>query len=140
MKTGILVEKAMTKNPVTVPPGTNLQKCAQVMNDHHVGSLLIKDGPGVVGIITEQDIVRKAVIKDLIPSKTDVDDIMAMDLIVVKKEKDLFEAIKLMRDHNIRHLPVMDAREQFVGLVTSKDILRLQPELFKLLAERIERK
>ncbi|MBI4145462.1 CBS domain-containing protein [Candidatus Woesearchaeota archaeon] len=134
MKTGIPVEKVMTKNPVTVPPGTSLQKCAKVMSDKHVGSLLVKDGPGVVGIVTEQDIVRKAVIKDLSASKTNVDDIMAMNLIVVKTSQDLADAIQLMRANNIRHLPVMDEREQFVGFITSKDILRVQPELFKLLA------
>jgi len=130
----------MTKHPITVPPGTNLQTCAQVMLDHHVGSLLVKDGPGVVGIITEQDIVRKAVIKDMVASKTDVDDIMAMDLKVVSPKQDVADAIKLMRDQNIRHLPVVDERGQFTGLITAKDILRIQPELFKLLAEKIEKR
>lgn len=106
------------------------------MLDKHVGSLLVKDGPGVVGIVTEQDIVRKAVIKDLSASKTNVDDIMAMKLVVVKTSQDLADAIKLMRDNNIRHLPVLDEREQFVGFITSKDILRLQPQLFHLFSEK----
>lgn len=140
MKTGIKVSEAMTQHPITVPPGTNLKTCAQVMLDHHVGSLLIKDGPGVVGILTEQDIVRKAVIKDLVASKTDVDDIMAMDLHVVSPDNDIGEAIKQMRDNNIRHLPVVDKKGQFVGLITAKDILRIQPDLFKLLAEKIEKR
>ena len=140
MKTGIFVNEAMTRNPVTVPPGTNLQTCAQIMLDHHVGSLLVKDGPGVVGILTEQDIVRKAVIKDLVASKTDVDDIMAMDLHIVAPENDVADAIKQMRDHNIRHLPVVDKQGQFIGLITAKDILRIQPDLFKILAEKIEKR
>jgi CBS domain-containing protein len=136
MKTGMTVSSAMTKNPVTVPPGTTLQQCARIMNEKHVGSLLVKDGPGVVGIVTEQDIVRKAVIKDVLPSKTLVDDVMAMKLVVVSPSQDISDAVLLMREHNIRHLPVIDAREQFVGFITSKDILRIQPKLFEVLAKK----
>jgi CBS domain-containing protein len=135
MKTNILVEKVMTKHPVTIPPGTTLHKCAQLMASKHVGSLLVKDGPGVVGIVTEQDIVRKAVGKNL-PPTTPVDDIMEMKLVFVSCKQDIADAILKMRDKNIRHLPVMDSREQFVGFVTSKDILRIQPDLFKILAHK----
>ncbi|MBI4151005.1 CBS domain-containing protein [Candidatus Woesearchaeota archaeon] len=135
MKTGVRVEKVMTKHPITVPPGTSLQKCARLMTAKHVGSLLVKDGPGVVGIITEQDIVRKAVGKNLSPA-THVDDIMEMKLVFVSQKQDVADAILKMRKHNIRHLPVMDAREQFVGFVTSKDILRIQPDLFRILAKK----
>lgn len=139
MKTTNLVKDVMTKQPVTVPPGTNLQQCAKIMSDLHVGSLLVKDGPGVVGIITEQDLVRKCVLKNVLPSKTLVDDIMESNLIVVREEQNIEEAITLMRDHNVRHLPVMNKKEQFVGFITGKDILKIQPELFKLLAEKMRK-
>ncbi|HSU72270.1 MAG TPA: CBS domain-containing protein [Candidatus Binatia bacterium] len=140
MRTGITVSEVMTKKPITVAPGTNLKECAKLMDGKHVGSLLVKDGPGVVGIVTEQDIVRKAVLKDAIPSKTLVDDVMAMNLRVVSPSQDVYDAILKMRENNIRHLPVIDDHEQFVGLITAKDILRIQPELFKLLAETIEKR
>lgn len=136
MKTNKLIKDVMTKNPVTVPPGTSIQKCATIMAEKHIGSLLVKDGPGVVGIVTEQDIVRKVVIKNLLPAKTLVDDIMAMDLFVVTEDQDLADAILLMREKNVRHLPVLNKKEQFVGFVTSKDILRIQPDLFKLLTAK----
>ncbi len=136
MKTGILISKVMTKNPVTVVPGTSIQQCAKVMMQKHVGSILVKDGPGVVGILTEQDIVRKSVVKDLSASKTHVDDLMEKNLIVIKETNDAADAIALMKKHNVRHLPVMDSKEQFVGFVTSKDILRMQPDLFKLFAQK----
>ena len=132
MKTGLIVDKVMTQKPVTIAPGTTIQTCAQLMNSKHVGSLLVKDGPGVVGIVTEQDVVRKAVSKNL-PNTTHVDEIMEMQLVVVAPEADVTDAIMMMRDHNIRHLPVVDKKGEFVGFVTSKDILRVQPELFKLL-------
>lgn len=136
MTTHTRVKDVMTKNPITVPPGTNIQACAKLMETKHIGSLLVKDGPGVVGIITEQDIVRKVVIKNLTPSDVNVDDIMATDLFVVNEDQDVTAAITIMRNNNIRHLPVMNKKEQFVGFVTSKDILRIQPDLFKLLTDK----
>ncbi|MEK6848973.1 MAG: CBS domain-containing protein, partial [Nanoarchaeota archaeon] len=74
-----------------------------------------------------------------LPSKTLVDDIMESNLIVVREEQNIEEAITLMRDHNVRHLPVMNKKEQFVGFITGKDILKIQPELFKLLAEKMRK-
>lgn len=137
MKTGVSVLDAMTRNPVTVSEETTLDKCAKIMKQNHVGALLIKEGIKVVGIISEQDIVRKAVIKDLLPSKIKVGEIMERKLITIAPNEDVFEAISLMRDYNIRHLPIVE-NNQFVGLVTIKDILKIEPDLFELLVEKIE--
>ena len=59
MKTGYKVGDAMTTKPVTVSQETTLQECANLMLEHHVGSLLVRDNGSILGIITEQDMVRK---------------------------------------------------------------------------------
>ena len=64
-------------------------------------------------------------------------DLMEKNLVTITPEKDLFEAIRVMRDHNIRHLPVM-YKGKFLGLVTMKDILKLEPDLFDLLVKKFE--
>lgn len=137
MKTGYKVCDAMTEKPVTVSPNASLQQCAKLMAQEHVGSLLIKEGNKVVGIITEQDIVRKSVVKNELPSNKKAKDIMETNLMTISPEKDVFDALTAMRDYNIRHLPVMDD-ETLVGFVTLKDILKLQPELFELLLDKFE--
>ena len=62
MKTGYKVCDAMTKAPIFVPPETSIGRCAQVMNENNVGSLLVKKGTKLIGIITDQDIVRKIIV------------------------------------------------------------------------------
>ncbi|MEA3515471.1 MAG: CBS domain-containing protein [Nanoarchaeota archaeon] len=136
---GIKVHDAMTHNPVDVSFDINLQECAKVMANNHVGALLIKEGEQVVGIVTEQDIVRKAVFNDLSPSKTLVKDIMETHLVKIGPKDDVVKALQLMRNLNVRHLPVFDG-DKFVGLITTKDVLKIEPQLFELLAEKIELK
>ena len=136
MKTGIKVIDAMTEHPVTISSNATLKQAAALMAERHVGSLLVEEDKKVVGILSEQDIVRKAVAKGNI-GLFKVKNIMEEHLITISPDKDIFEAIITMRDHNIRHLPVMD-KGKFYGLVTTKDILKIEPDLFDLLVEKIE--
>jgi len=138
MKTGFKVIEAMTQNPVTIGHNATLRKAANLMKEMHVGSLIVKEKDVISGIISEQDIVRKAVAKGNV-GKFLVKNIMEENLHTISPEKDIFEAITMMRDYNIRHLPVMD-KEKFYGLVTAKDIFKIEPDLFELMVEKIELK
>jgi CBS domain-containing protein len=137
MKTGYKVGDCMTMHPVTVKKSTSLKECADLMADKHVGSLLVEEKGKIVGIVTEQDMVRKAMAKLLEPAKTPVEQIMETDLFTISPDKDLYDALKLMSESNIRHLPVID-KGKFVGFLTIKDILKIQPQLFELIVEKFE--
>jgi len=137
MDTGIKVGDLMTREPVTIDAGASLQQAAKLMADEHVGSLVIKKGGKLAGVITEQDIVRKAVLKNLNAQNTHVSNIMETKLITISPSEDIFKALKKMSESNIRHLPVMHKGEM-VGFITIKDILKVQPELFDLLQDKIE--
>lgn len=138
MKTGYKVCDVMTLKPVSVDHKTFLHECARIMAENHVGSLLVRKG-SKLGIVTEQDIVRKAVAKGNHPKKTTVGEIAEWKLFTVSPEKDIYDALILMREKNIRHVPVM-SRNKMVGFLTAKDILKVNPSLFDLLAEKIELK
>ena len=139
MKSGLRCGELMTTNPVSVTPYSSIADCARTMKKNHVGSLLVMEGRRLYGIITEQDIVRKLVAKDKNPLDYNAKDIMSEIRHTVTSDTDVFDAILTMRDNNIRHLPVTE-EGQLAGLVTSKDILKVEPDLFELLAERIELK
>ncbi|MBU1199508.1 MAG: CBS domain-containing protein [Nanoarchaeota archaeon] len=139
MKTGYKVGDAMTINPITVTADISLKECAEIMDKKHVGSLLVKDDGKISGIITEQDMVRKAMAKLLDPAKTTVKEIMETELMTIAPDKDIFDALTKMRDYNIRHLPVIE-KGKFVGFLTIKDILKIQPQLFELIVEKFELK
>lgn len=137
METGVKVCDAMTHRPVSVRSSMTLAECAMLMKDKRVGSLLVRDDGNLLGILTETDIVRKAVAVQKSPGALIAKDIMHSDVVTISPEKDVFEAINLMREQDIRHLPVVDDKK-LIGLLTMKDVLRIEPQLFDLLVEKLE--
>jgi len=137
MKTGYKVSDAMTERPIYVAASCSLLECAKIMSSEHVGSLIIKEVDTLKGVVTEQDIVRKAVALGLDTLKTSVADVMETRLYTISPNDDIYDALVIMKDFNIRQLPVIDGKK-LVGLLTMKDILKIEPQLFDLLVEKFE--
>ena len=137
MKTGYKVHDCMTTKPISLSPEASLEECSKVMSQNHVGALVIKDNHQSKGLITEQDIVRKVIAKGINPLTKKVKDFMETKLETISPNDDIYDALIKMRDSNIRHLPVVDKGEM-MGLLTLKDILKIEPQLFELLVERFE--
>jgi signal-transduction protein with cAMP-binding, CBS, and nucleotidyltransferase domain len=136
MKSGYKVADAMTINPISIPTNTTLLECARIMSEKHVGTVVIKDNENSLGILTEQDIVRKAVAKGVNVNER-VKDFMETRLITISPSADVYDALIKMRDNNIRHLPVVED-DKMLGLLTIKDILKIEPELFDLIVDKFE--
>jgi len=136
METGYKVCDAMTNEPVMVSKEASLMECASIMKNNHVGALIVNDND-ILYIVTEQDIIRKAVAEGLDPEETEVSKVMTKADNVIEPQQDIFEALVKMRDLNIRHLPVV-SEKKMIGLLTLKDILKIEPQLFDLMAEKIE--
>ena len=137
MKTGYKIYDCMTTKPISVSSEATLEECAKVMSQNHVGALVIKDNHESKGLITEQDIVRNVIAKGINPLTKKVKDFMETKLITISSNEDIYNALIKMRDSNIRHLPVVD-KEKMVGLLTLKDILKIEPQLFELVVEKFE--
>ncbi len=137
IKTGYTVGDAMTHEPIIISPSKTLRDAAKLMASEHVGSLLIKENDKIIGIITEQDMVRKGIAGPGNTALKKVREVMATDLVTTSPDEDIFEALRIMRDYNFRHLPVI-YQGKFVGLVTMKDILKIEPDLYEIMVERIE--
>lgn len=134
MKSEYSVIDAMTRKPVHISPTATLQEAAHLMHQHDVGSLVVKEGNELLGVITEYDLVRKGVLKAL-HVETAISEIMSRDLVTISPEADIMDAIKLMGSANVRHIPVLKKGEM-VGFITMKDILRIQPELLELIIDK----
>ena len=137
MKTGYKVYDCMTTKPISVSSDASLEQCAKVMAKNHVGALVVRDNHLSKGLITEQDIVRKILAKGINPLTKNVRDYMETKLITIGSDDDIYDALIKMRDSNIRHLPVVD-KGKMVGLLTLKDVLKIEPQLFELLVEKFE--
>lgn len=137
METGYCVGDTMSTRPISMPPHMNLQQAALLMREHDVGSILVKQDKELLGIVTHWDLVQRAIAEGMDMNNTPVSELMIADLVTVHPSMDVFEALRLMRDADIRHLPVLEGKS-FVGFVTMKDILKLQPQLFDLINEKYE--
>jgi len=135
MKSGYKVADAMTINPISVNADSTLLECSKIMSEKHVGAVVVKDWNSL-GILTEQDIVRKAVANGIDVSEK-IKDFAETKLITISPDADIYDALIKMRDNNIRHLPVVENNEM-VGLLTIKDILKIEPDLFDLVVEKFE--
>ncbi len=135
MKTGITVGDAMSHHPVIISSEKSVKDCASLMVKKEVGSVLVKDGDRLLGIVTEKDIVHKVVALKLKPEKTPVSDIMTTKVVTIKPDQDLYEVMVEMAERKIRRLPVLH-NGKIVGMLTVRDILKIEPELFDLLVER----
>lgn len=134
---GLRVLDAMTVRPVVASPHMTIRDVAALMDRHQIGSVLIKQGQELLGIVTESDFVRRAILEGHDLQSTPVTKIMTKDLVTVSPGMDLFDAASLMKDADIRHLPVVDG-EQLVGFITIKDLLKVQPHLFENLVDMMD--
>jgi CBS domain-containing protein len=126
----------MTVRPVVASPSTCLRDVAAIMERYDIGSVLIKSGTQLLGIVTEEDFVRRAILEGHDFAKTPVHRIMTKDLVTVSPGMDVFDALLLMKDAGVRHLPVID-ESNLVGFVTLNDILKVQPHLFENIVDMI---
>jgi CBS domain-containing protein len=115
------IREVMTDHPVTVSPGTSVREVAALMREHDVGDVLVVDGDRLLGLITDRDLVVRAVGVGRDPASTPVGEICSPDLVTVGPDDDEGRAVQLMREHAIRRLPVVaDGRP--LGVVSIGDL------------------
>lgn len=137
MRTGISVQEAMTKGLIVVKPTISLKECAEIMRKRKIGSLPIVHKNKVMGIVTDEDLVRKALAEKLNPETTQVRKIMTKKVITIAPEEDIYDALLKMNKYSLNHLPVT-SKNQIIGLLTWRDILKLEPEIFDLYIEKLQ--
>ena len=100
------VNEVMTHDPQTVDAGDALSEAARVMREADVGSVVVVDGGEVAGIVTDRDIVVRAVADGREPS-TPVREACSPNVVTLSPDQDLDEAARLMREQDVRRLPVV---------------------------------
>lgn len=121
-KIPLTVDDIMTSPPLTVNPDESVINVSKKMLEHGFGSALVVEDDKLIGIITEHDLLY-ALSEGENGIKLKARDVMSEDPITVKTKTDIMEAIKIMKDANVRHLPVVDNKGRPVGVVAFRDIL-----------------
>lgn len=135
MKIGVKVGDIMTRNFFSVKPETSILDCAKSMVKKRVGSLILKEGDELKGIITEGDIIwamTKKSKKEL--SKVKASEIAPKKLVTINPSADLYQALQKMKKTKYRWLPVT-INKNIIGFLTLKDVLRIEPGLFETASE-----
>jgi CBS domain-containing protein len=119
---GKSIQELMTGSPTTVESGASVVDAAKVMERADTGIVPVVDGGELVGAITDRDIAIKVVAAGKDPQATKVSDIASRNLVTVRPEQELDEALKLMAKHQVRRLPVVDDGGKLVGIVSQADV------------------
>jgi CBS domain-containing protein len=115
------VREAMTASVSSVSPSQSLADAAEMMKREDVGSVPVVDRGRLAGIVTDRDIVTRAVAEQRDPQSVKVEEIASHDLVTVGAGQDLDEALALMAHHKVRRLPVVEDG-QLVGMLAQADV------------------
>jgi CBS domain-containing protein len=116
------VADVMTRRVVFLPGETTLDEAAQVMRDQSIGDVVVTHGPTMAGLVTDRDIVVRAVAEGLPVATTTLESIASRELIMVEQSATVEEAVHAMRDRGVRRLLVCDADRKLVGIISMSDV------------------
>jgi len=118
---GKSVKDAMTADVKTAGPSQSLTDVARLMKQEDVGSVPVVDGERLIGVVTDRDIVVRGIADGSDPHAITAGDIASRDVVTVRPDDDLDAALRLMAQHQVRRLPVVDDG-QLVGVVAQADV------------------
>jgi CBS domain-containing protein len=114
------IREIMTSEPVIVPRNETLYGAARAMKDNDIGAVLVEDGAGgTCGIVTDRDLVVRGLAMN--GDSMTVGDVCTTNLFSLSPDQDIDNAVKLMAEHSVRRVPVMDGKKA-VGIVSLGDL------------------
>ncbi len=128
------VEDVMSTPPITVDRETPIEQAAKVMDDNNISSVMVVDKDGkLVGIFTDRDL-RFAVAEGKVGKGLPIHMLMTENPITISPSDLVIDAMKKMRDADIKHLPVVDEEGKPLGMITLRDIIDAAWLLLEVLA------
>ena len=124
----------MVREVISVDGESTVNEAVDIMNEFHIGSLIVTGKGKATGIMTERDLLKRVIGEARDVNKTKVKEIMTTPLAVADPDMDLEEAVKLMFQKGIKKLAVIDIGK-LVGIVTLTDIARHQPQMMQVLKQ-----
>ena len=126
------IREVMSPNPVSCLPTDSAQRVARIMCDHNIGSVPVvmdQDSRKLVGVLTDRDLCCSVVAHGLDPKTTTIEKFMTLNPIICREEEDVESCERLMQEHQIRRIPIVDAEGAVIGIVAQADVaLKDKPE------------
>jgi CBS domain-containing protein len=118
------IREVMSSKPSAIEADKSVADAAKLMRDEDVGLAPVVEGDRLVGTLTDRDITVRVVAEGKDPQSTTVREVASTDLVTVDPEQDLDEAVRLMAQHQVRRLPVVEEDGRLVGVVAQADVAR----------------
>jgi CBS domain-containing protein len=134
MTTRVLVRDIMNSPVVSASPNDTIHDIAKKMKEENIGSIVIMEKDKPVGIVTDWDIVTKAIVNDSKPSQIKAKDTMK-EIYTIESEESITEAARLLRKHNIKRLGVV-YKNRLAGIISSSDVIAVTPDLVEIVSEK----
>jgi CBS domain-containing protein len=115
------VQEAMTSNPTAITPDTTAQEAARLMKSEDVGALPIVEDGRLTCVITDRDLTVRGVAEGL-AAETPVSELASKNVVTIDPQQSLAEAARLMAEHQVRRLPVVEEDGRLVGMLAQADV------------------
>ena len=126
------IREAMSPNPICCLPTDSAQRVARTMCDHNVGSIpvvLDQDSRKLVGMITDRDLCCSVIADGLDPKSVTIEKLMTLNPVTCREGENVENCERLMQEHQIRRMPIVDAENYVIGIVVQADLaLKDKPE------------
>lgn len=121
------IKDVMTPDPACVDPHDSATEAARSMRALGCGAILVAEGGQLKGLLTDRDIVVRAIAAGRDPSQVEVQEIFSADIQVLRPDDDVDRAVQLMRDRHVRRIPVVEGA-RLVGIVSIGDLALTRDE------------
>lgn len=138
MKMDVRVGQCMSVGVFTLTASHTVRDASRLMKKTNVGSVIVMKKGKASGILTERDIVYKAIAAGLDPKRTKLARIMSKPLKVIRASDRVEAAASALRANKIKRLPVVNSKGKLVGIITEGDLLRVYPGMVDIVSEMQE--
>lgn len=122
----------------TIAPTALVFDALKLMADKGIGALLVTEGEAIAGIFTERDYARKIALMGRTSSVTQVRDVMTSAVRFVRPDQTSEQCMQIMSTGRMRHLPVVDANDKLVGMISIGDLVKDIISEQKFIIEQLE--
>lgn len=116
------------KTVIQLPADATVRAASRLMAEQGIGAVLVMEGERVRGIFSERDALRRVLAEDLDPDTTTLSDVMTRDLVTLDPDAWAVDALRLMSQVGIRHLPIVD-HEKVIGMISLRDFIGAEFQL-----------
>lgn len=132
-----VIEKKLDPSVHTISSSASVTEAISLMANKNIGALIVTEETRVVGILSERDCARKMLKHQFLTEEVQVQQLMTANVLTVALEHSVKDSLKLMTDHHLRHLPVLE-QERLVGMVAVGDLIKAVMEDQNALIQQLE--